>query len=155
MIDNLAARVASLKHAVRNVLQVILPQLRQELSDEYKDMVKHDLHIVDLLTAHFLPQNNREQKNRNDLVYNAIRNVVLLLTTKFVNKELNTTRDDLTNAIHSRNSDGQISLHNKTVFRTVHELLQHFRIDEAVDELLLEMKHVMTCQGGYPSALFA
>jgi hypothetical protein len=76
MIENLAARVASLKHAIRNVLQVILPQLLQEQRDEYKNIVKHQLHIVDLLTAHFLPQSNSEQNNENDLVYYAIEKLL-------------------------------------------------------------------------------
>jgi hypothetical protein len=131
MIENLAARVASLKHAIQNVLQVILPQLLQELRDEYKNIFKHQLHIVDLLTAHFLPQSNSEQNNENDLVYYAIDNFVYSLTDRFVYEELNTTYTDLINAIYSRQSAGQISLYNKTVLRTVDELLQHFILKKA------------------------
>jgi hypothetical protein len=142
MIENLATRVVSLKHAIRNVLQVILPQLLQEQLDEYKNVFKHELHIVDLLSRHFLPQSNSEQENRKDPVYYTILNVFYAIREKFVYEEPNTTYEDLTNAIYNRNSFGEITLHNKTVFQTIDELLQHFGFDEVEDELVNEMKMV-------------
>jgi hypothetical protein len=129
MIENLAARVASLKHALRNVVQVILPQLLQEHLDEYKNIVRHELHIIQLLTVHFLPQSNSKQINGNDFVFNAINRIVYSLTFRFVYEEPNTSYDDLTNAIYSRQPAGQISLFNKTVLRTVDELIQHVNFD--------------------------
>jgi hypothetical protein len=129
MIENLAARVASLKHALRNVVQVILPQLLQEHLDEYKNIVRHELHIIQLLTVHFLPQSNSKQINGNDFVFNAINRIVYSLTYRFVYEELNTSYDDLTNAIYSRQPDVQMSLFNKTVLRTVDELIQHVNFD--------------------------
>jgi hypothetical protein len=142
MVDNLAAQLASLKHAIRNVVQVILPQLLQEQCDEYTNIFKHGLHIVDLLTTHFLPQSDSERNNENDQMVYAIKKVVYSLTSRFVYEELNSTWSELTNAIYNRNSDWQIFIHNKTVFRTVDELLQHFFYFEAVDKLLSSIKDV-------------
>jgi hypothetical protein len=141
MIENLAAQLASLKHAIRNLLQAILPQLVQEQRDEYITSVKYHLHNIDLLTAHFVPPIYSEyDNNRNGLVHYAIVNVVSSLTKKFIYEELNTTRADLTKAIYNRNSDGQISLHNEILVRTINE--RHFRIDKAADDFMRAMKVV-------------
>jgi hypothetical protein len=139
-IENLVARVASLKHSIQNMLQVILLQMLHEMLDEYKNIVKHDLHIIDLLTAHFLPQNTSEQSNANDLVYYAIETFVYSLNARFVYEELDTLRTDLTNAIYYRQSAEQISLYNKTVLRTVDELSPNLDSEENADNLLREMK---------------
>jgi hypothetical protein len=65
MIENLAARVASLKYLIGNVLQVIWPQLLKEQFDEYININSRILNIVNLLTARFLSVSSSEESDEN------------------------------------------------------------------------------------------
>lgn len=123
--DDIVTRVASLKYAIGNVLQVTWPQLLKEhYTDKYINVEIQVLHIVYLLTAHFLPPSNSVNTNEKSLVHSAIVRVVYQLTDKFVHKQLNTTHGDLFYAMYNRDNAGLISLHNNTVLLTIDELFQ-------------------------------